>query len=154
MLKFLKKKANKSVKLKYIQHIQSSYTEIDKKNFRLGQCRMNGMCHINAVQDALTQYDNCNSNEIVLMFCIKNGDPIIHFVNKRKILCEDKWDFKDGFQDNTFGWTYKNQAYYFDKIIYQKDFNKIDSIFRQRRKELAESIGMNWFERKFSTWRC
>lgn len=94
-----------------------------------GIIRYNYMCHKNAVHDAINNGDK----KIAMVFHLNkdNKYPIIHFVNVNK---------KGIYTDNTLGNWSTMFNYYLIRTIPKEQFEQVDLIFSNYRKELKRKL--------------
>lgn len=92
-----------------------------------GECRYNFMCHMNAIHEA----KKSKEKRIAMCFHIKNGSPIIHFINVNEY---------GVFVDNTLGHLSSEYTYYLIKYVKEDEFFNIDNIFLYYRKYVRRSL--------------
>lgn len=130
-MKYFEKKAHKFFVNKILNNL-------DKIEITPGTCRYNFNCHKNAVHEAIINDDKF----IIAGFYLAGTQPILHFTN-----------FRQGkFIDNTLGVHALNHKHYIWKRIYKKDFNRIDLVFSELRKELRNELP--WYLKLFSKYNC
>lgn len=129
MFKFLDKKAQLFV----AEKIRTTLEEIKPLP---GDCRYNYNCHLNSVHCAVVD----EQEFITVGFYLFINQPIIHFLN-----------YKNGqFIDNTLGVHTSNFKHYLWKRIYKEDFNRINDVFIELRKEIRKDLP--WYLRWFSKY--
>ena len=90
----------------------SHYEKLDTNNFVIGKAPFNRKCHLNSVQEV----EKGKAVKVFSCFSIDKTDnsQCVHFINQ----------LADGtYQDNTWGWLYKDSEYYLIKEI-SKDEQK------------------------------
>lgn len=102
-----------------------------------GHHRQNRKCHLNAVHDAVVNGDK----GLILAVAVdrQTRNPFVHFIN-----CDSKLN---KCVDNTLGYWSKKYEYYFIREILAADFDAIESIFSNYRRQLRSELTL--FSRLF-----
>jgi len=112
-------------------YVKSTYSKIEVNP---GLCRFNYKCHMNSVNDAISN----NEDKIALVMVMDNEDVSIHFINVNK---------KGVYTDNTLGHWASTYDYYFVEYIYKENFFNIGNIFNNYRIKINKILP--WWFRDF-----
>lgn len=116
-------------------YVRMSYKKMDLKDFALGDCPFNYRCHLNAVQKVAEG----NAAKVLLVIGIEDNYPVVHFINQ----------LEDGsYQDNTWGWRYKQKEYYLIREVSPNEYDTIWNVLGDAQRSLVH-LHSNWFERWF-----
>jgi len=104
-------------------YIKTNYKKINHKDMVLGDSYYNRRCHLNAVQ----YIKQDKAEEVYLCIYIDNGQPIVHFINKKD----------DKYIDNTLGWLYEQMEYYIIKQVNETEYNNIWNLLKETKESLT-----------------
>jgi hypothetical protein len=134
---FFKKKYIKAVKSKIYDYVVMNYKLMDESKFVLGEIPYNYKCHLNSIQ----KVKEGKAKKVIACVTVEKStweNIIVHFIN----------ELDDGTcQDNTWGWTYKDQNYYFVKELSADEFDNIDNLLGYLQACLLRS-NSSWITRK------
>lgn len=113
-------------------YVKTNYKRINSNDMILGDSYYNRRCHLNAVQ--YVKQDK--AKEVYLCVYIDNGQPIVHFINKKD----------DKYIDNTLGWLYEQMEYYIVKQVNETEYNDIWELLKVTKESLT-NLHTNSFTR-------
>lgn len=112
------------------------YKRISTDEFTMGDAPYNYMCHMNAVQHV----KDGTAEKVIACYAIDTTDnsQCIHFINQ----------LSDGkYQDNTWGWRYRQFEYYLIKEVSKEEMEHIWNVLNDLKKDFVFQ-NSNWLERK------
>ncbi len=121
-----------------MSYAKSNFQQLNTDEFIIGDAPFNARCHLNSVQ----HYKNGTAAKVIACYAIDNTDnsQCIHFINQ---LSSGKY------QDNTWGWRYKQHSYYIIKEVSEKEMDNIWDLLSQLKKSFID-INSSSIERKLS----
>ena len=110
-------------------YVISNYKKISDKEMILGELPFNRKCHLNSVQ----KVKEGKAEKVWSCVAINknnNCDIIMHFINQLK---------NQKYQDNTWGWLYKEYDYYLIKELSVEEQDDIRKYFENLKQHLIEN---------------
>ena len=116
-------------------YVKAHYKKIPIDDFVLGEIPYNHRCHLNSVQ----KIEEGNAKDVILCYAIDEEEDFscVHFINQLE---------NGKYQDNTWGWKYKDYDYYLIKYVDKSEYKNIGQLLINTKQSLFD-LHTTWFDK-------